>query len=93
MVDGVPRVSRHKLLKEQAAIGTRIEDEFLRQLSLRSFNGRGGFATPGLNLAAAFHARTKNGDLYLNFGSPSADATLNRMILKYVFRIGADAGT
>lgn len=62
-------------------------------LSLRSTNGRGGFATPGLNLAAAFHARTKDGDLYINFGSPSADATLNRTILKYVLRLGTDAGT
>ena len=63
-------------------------------LSLRSINGRGGFATqPGLNLAAAFHARTKDGDLYLNFGSPSAFTTLNRFIAKYVLRLGADAGT
>jgi len=92
----------------QRDLGTRVLDsQFLRRvslgvnmgassnltLSLRSINGRGGFASPGLNLAAAFHARTKTGDFYLNFGSPSANATLNRTIIKYVFRTGADAGT
>lgn len=63
-------------------------------LSLRSINGRGGFSPqPGLNIAAALHVRTKDGDLFVNYGSPSAFATLNRFIVKYVFRIGADAGT
>ena len=63
-------------------------------LALRSINGRGGFSTqPGLNLATAFHTRTRNGDLYVNYGSPSAFATLNRLIVKYVLRIGGDAGT
>jgi hypothetical protein len=63
-------------------------------VSLRDINGLGGFATqPGLNFAAAYHAQFKTGDLYLNFGSPSANVTLNRTILKYVWRIGADAGT
>ena len=62
-------------------------------LSLRSINGRGGFAIPGLNLAAAFHARMQSGDLYVNFGSPSAFQTLDRFIVKYILRIGADAGT
>jgi hypothetical protein len=63
-------------------------------LALRDINGRGGFSPQlGLNLAAAFHTRTKDGDLYVNYGSPSASATLNRLIIKYVLRIGADAGT
>jgi hypothetical protein len=62
-------------------------------LSLRSISGRGGFALPGLNVAAAFHARTQSGDLYVNFGSPSAVTTLDRFIVKYVLRLGADAGT
>ena len=63
-------------------------------LSLRDINGRGGFsAEPGLNLAAAFHEQTKRGDVYVNFGSPSAFATLDRLIVKYVVRVGADAGT
>jgi hypothetical protein len=63
-------------------------------LALRDINGRGGFSSQlGLNLAAAFHTRTKDGDLYVNFGSPSASSTLDRLIIKYVLRIGADAGT
>ncbi len=63
-------------------------------LALRSINGRGGFATkPGFDVAAALHARTKHGDLHVNFGSPSAAVTLNRLIVKYVLRLGADAGT
>lgn len=62
-------------------------------LSLRSINGRGGFASPGVNLAGALHLRMPAGDLYLNFGSPSANATLDRLIFKYVLRLGSDAGT
>src|SRR5579884_287345 len=62
-------------------------------LSLRDVSGRGGFASPGLNIAAAFHVRMPSADLYLNFGSPSAAATLDRFIIKYVLRAGADAGT
>ena len=62
-------------------------------VSLRGTNGTGGFSTPGNNLAAAYHLRLRSGDLYVNYGSPSAVATLNRLIIKYVFRAGADAGT
>lgn len=62
-------------------------------LSLRAINGTGGFAIPGVNLAAAYHIRFRHGDLYVNYGSPSAIATINRLIVKYVFRAGADAGT
>ncbi len=63
-------------------------------LALRDINGHGGFSNQlGLNLAAAYHTRTKDGDLYVNFGSPSASSTLDRLIVKYVLRIGADAGT
>ncbi len=84
-----------------------LESQFLRRISigfnlnrstnmtigLRGINGIGGFAQPGVNLAAALHVRTQSGDLYVNFGSPSAVATLDRLIVKYVLRIGADAGT
>jgi hypothetical protein len=61
--------------------------------ALRGINGTGGFATPGLNVAAAFHARFSNGDLYLNYGTPAANATLTRFIVKYVFRAGSEEGT
>lgn len=63
-------------------------------ISLRDINGLGGFSTQtGLNLAAAFHVRMRNGDLYLNYGTPAAFATLDRFIVKYVIRAGADSGT
>ncbi len=84
-----------------------VNSQFLRRVSigynisplsnftvgLRSINGTGGFAIPGLNLAAAYHLQMRSGDLYINYGSPSAIATLNRLIVKYVFRAGGDAGT
>ncbi len=63
-------------------------------ISLRSINGRGGFSPPGTNLAAAYHQRFRNGDeLFLNFGTPAAPRTLDRFIVKYLFRFGSDAGT
>lgn len=63
-------------------------------VSLRSISGRGGFAVPGLNLAASFHRHFLNGDdLYINFGTPAANQTLNRLIVKYVLRFGGGAGT
>ncbi|HEV7180372.1 MAG TPA: hypothetical protein VGN11_10890, partial [Candidatus Baltobacteraceae bacterium] len=62
--------------------------------SLRDINGLGGFSPQtGLNVAAAFHMRLRNGDIYVNYGTPAAYATLNRLIAKYVFRIGGDEGT
>ncbi|MDQ2866170.1 MAG: DUF5916 domain-containing protein [Candidatus Eremiobacteraeota bacterium] len=63
-------------------------------ISLRDINGLGGFAAQtGLNVAAAFHLRMRNGDLYLNYGTPAAYATLDRFIVKYVIRAGSDPGT
>jgi hypothetical protein len=63
-------------------------------ISLRSINGRGGFSPPGTNLAAAYHHRFRSGDeLFLNFGTPAAARTLDRFIVKYLFRFGGDAGT
>jgi hypothetical protein len=42
----------------------------------------------------AFHERFHGGnELYVNYGSPAAGATINRLIVKYVFHAGADAGT
>lgn len=77
----------------RVSIGYNISPQSNFTISLRDVNGTGGFATPGLNLAAAYHLQLRSGDLYVNYGSPSAIATLNRLIVKYVFRAGADAGT
>jgi len=72
-----------------------ISSESTLTLELRDINGLGGFATQvGNNLAVAFHQRLRSGDeLYVNYGSPAAGATLDRLIVKYVFHAGADEGT
>ncbi len=77
------------------SLGYSISSESTVTLELRDINGRGGFATQvGNNLAVAFHERFVRGnELYVNYGSPAAGATLNRLIVKYVFHAGADEGT
>lgn len=77
------------------SVGYNISAESTFTLGLRDINGRGGFATQiGNNLAVAFHERFPRGnELYINYGSPAAGATLNRLIVKYVFHAGADEGT
>jgi hypothetical protein len=77
------------------SLGYNISTESNFSLALRDINGYGGFATQiGNNLAVAFHQRFADGnELYANFGSPAAGATLNRLIVKFVFHAGADAGT
>jgi hypothetical protein len=77
------------------ALGYDINNESTLNVALRNINGYGGFATQiGNNLAIGFHERFPAGnELYVNFGSPAAGATLNRLIVKYIFHAGADAGT
>jgi hypothetical protein len=77
------------------SLGYNISSESTLSLQLRDINGYGGFATQiGNNLAVAFHERFPAGnELYVNFGSPAAGATLNRLIVKFVFHAGADEGT
>lgn len=77
------------------SLGYNIGSESTVSLLLRDINGYGGFATQiGNNLAVAYHQRFADGnELYANFGSPAAGATLNRLIVKFVFHAGADAGT
>ena len=77
----------------RVSLGYNISPQSNLTLSLRDVSGTGGFATPGLNFSAAYHVQMRSGDLYVNYGSPSAIATLNRLIIKYVFRVGGDAGT
>ena len=76
-------------------VGMNLSTESTLTVALRDINGYGGFATQiGNNLAVAFHERFRTGnELYLNYGSPAAGATIDRLIVKYVFHAGADAGT
>jgi hypothetical protein len=63
-------------------------------VSLRSISGTGGFAEPGVNLAASLHHRFKNdSELFFNYGTPAAPTTLQRVVLKYVLRTGGGSGT
>lgn len=63
-------------------------------IGVRSINGTGGFASPGQNLAVAFHQRFKSMDeLFLNFGTPASPTTLDRFLVKYVFHVGGSTGT
>ncbi|BDE05048.1 hypothetical protein WPS_03240 [Vulcanimicrobium alpinum] len=58
-------------------------------LAYRDVSGRGGFANPGRNLAGSLRKRFANGnELFLNYGPPAADKTLDRWILKYLVRLG-----
>jgi len=76
------------------AIGESLGPDTNLTLALRSINGNGGFASPGLNFAAALHNKFRSGsELFLSYGTPAAPATLNRFILKYLLRIGGGAGT
>jgi hypothetical protein len=71
-----------------------LGDEASFSLSLRSISGTGGFASPGLNLAAAYHQRFRNNsEVFVNYGTPAANATIQRWIVKYLVRIGSGAGT
>lgn len=75
------------------SIGAQLDRNSNLTISLRGINGNGGFALPGLNLAGAYHRRFASGDLFVNFGTPAAPYTLDRTIVKYVFRLSGDSGT
>jgi hypothetical protein len=79
----------------RVSLGYSISNESTVTLGLRDINGYGGFATQiGNNLAFGFHQRfTSGNELYVNYGSPAAGATLNRLIVKFIFHAGADTGT
>jgi hypothetical protein len=72
------------------AVGTEGE----LQIGLRAVNGTGGFALPGADLALSFHERLRDeSNIYVEYGTPGAAATLHRLILKFVKHIGGGAGT
>lgn len=77
----------------RVTLGETIDQDSNVSLSLRGINGNGGFAVPGLNFAASYHRRFQSGDLYVNYGTPSANTTLNRLVVKYVFHVGGVSGT
>jgi hypothetical protein len=81
-------------LLRSIALGESFGSDMNATLALRSINGNGGFALPGVNLAVGFHSKFRSGsELFVNYGTPAAPATLNRLIVKYLLRIGGGAGT
>jgi len=81
-------------LLRNIAIGDSLGPDTSITLAYRSINGLGGFAPPGHNFATAFHTKFKNGsELFVNFGTPAAPSTLDRLVVKYLLRIGGGAGT
>ncbi len=81
-------------LLRRIGIGESFGPDTNISIALRSVNGRGGFALPGVNLAVGLHERFhNNNELFVNFGTPAASATLDRLIVKYVLRLGGGAGT
>jgi hypothetical protein len=63
-------------------------------LGLRTITGTGGYGIPGTNVAASFHERFHNqSELYVEYGTPAAYRTLQRMLVKYVFHVGGGTGT
>jgi hypothetical protein len=79
----------------RVSLGVNLGPDSNFTFSLRSINGSGGFAPQqGRNISAAFHKRFANGnELFVNFGTPAAPTTLDRLIVKYLLRLGGDAGT
>ena len=79
----------------RVTIGYNLGTDSTLTFSFRNINGLGGFSTqPGTNIALGYHQRFRGGnELYVNYGSPAANTTLNRTIVKYVFHMGADEGT
>lgn len=56
-------------------------------LALRTISGEGGMALPGTNFSETFHRIFANGnELYAAFGTPSAVRTIDRVLVKYVFK-------
>jgi hypothetical protein len=87
----------------EAAFSGASDGQWLRRISLampfgrdgnasiayRDISGRGGFAIPGRNLAGSLRKRFANGnELFLNYGTPAANSTLDRWIVKYLLRLG-----
>ena len=69
--------------------GVPLGSEGNASLGYRVISGTGGFATPGKNIAVALRKRFRGGDeLFVDYGTPAASATLDRLIVKYLMRIG-----
>jgi hypothetical protein len=70
-------------------VGFPLGPEGNASLGYRVISGTGGFATPGKNVAVALRKRFHGGnELFVDYGTPAASTTLNRLIVKYLVRVG-----
>jgi hypothetical protein len=89
---------------ERSQRGSGIDSQWVRRINLsraigkggafgvaiRDISGRGGNAVPGLNASALLDIRFASLDhLYVEFGSASANQTMNRYLVKYVKHFGS----
>jgi hypothetical protein len=79
----------------RVSLGESLGPDSNVSLSLRSINGLGGFSpSVGTDVALAYHRRFSSGnELFVNYGTPAAYATVHRFIVKYVLHTGGAAGT
>jgi hypothetical protein len=71
----------------RVSFGWSIDRNSTLSVALRNISGTGGFASPGTNLSASLHRLFESGDeLYLSFGTPASTQTVNRFLVKYVFK-------
>jgi hypothetical protein len=71
----------------RVSVGWTLNPSTTFSLGLRDISGTGGFATPGTNFSSSLHHVFPSGDeLYLSFGTPAAYQTINRFLVKYVFK-------
>ena len=87
-------VSHDAQFLRRLSLGESLGAEANLSLSLRAINGTGGFGVPGTNLAGSYHRRFNNdSELFVNYGTPAANVTLERWVVKYLIRFGSGAGT
>ncbi len=76
------------------ALGASLSATTNVSLALRTISGSGGYASPGANLSASYHYHGLAGnEFFLQFGTPAAAATLDRVLLKYVVHLGGGSGS
>ncbi|MBV8748733.1 MAG: hypothetical protein JO103_03360 [Candidatus Eremiobacteraeota bacterium] len=58
-------------------------------IGYRDVSGRGGFAIPGRDLAISLRRKFRSGnELFVNYATPAANSTLDRLIVKYLLKVG-----
>ena len=73
----------------RTAFGVPLGNDGNAAISYRDVSGTGGFGTQGKNLAVGIRKRFRNGnELFANYGTPAAATTLDRLIVKYLIRLG-----